>query len=858
MVLGRPFRSFGPSDHGTFYNSPVFRRAWRRLRATPLFTTFAVVSLALGVGVTTAIYSVIVSLTDFGLRAPHPDRIGVIVGSDPLDGRRQTWRSVVSRADLVDLSAAGDRWRNAAVSARFSQSLVTPAVSELVTGEAVSGNYFSTLSLAPAAGRLIQPSDDAAPSRVAVLGHQFWRTRLGGDTGVVGSVIRIGGEPFEVVGIGPPEFGGLSDRIQSFTAVWVPLSATTMFPSSAAPPEDALDRRRRQLSVMVPIANPSELSSLSQQVRAIGERLDVAYPIDMRPATDVAPQRIARAWSLRSLNDANRDADRTMVRAEAAIMAIVGLVLVVACTNLANLVLARASTRQHELAVRSALGASRTRLMLDELAETGVLAVLGAVTAFVVARVLMLWFTSTSLPISEGLVVQLEPKLNMVTIAVAAGSVLLSLAVFGLAPALQITRGALRSRLATDGGAEGHFRWRARRRLIGLQVAISLSFFLIAAFAVRIAVGERARSSGIDVDRLAIGQLNFRLPPWTETRGLEAVDRLMSLARSQPGLDAVAVSSGLPFGLNYTPHAELAQPGRSLSDNTEDHISAPLLAATPSIFETLGVPIVRGRAFDDRDGKSAPPVAVLSEQAARQMFRSSDAVGRRVVLRPGLRMSDDGATRVVTVIGIAGDTDTQRRFSREAGSVYVPLAQHYEPTLAVIGRTAGDPAQIIGALKTLGRRADPDLVVDRPATGAMILTGAYVFVGVVSRAAGGLALLALILAMAGLFGVLSHLVARRTREMGLRMALGAEPRAIRRLIIADGLRPVLAGIVVGLGLGVLVRLLIRSAYHSPVSAADVLVFALAPVPIVLSALLACYWPARRASKVDPNVALREL
>ncbi len=212
-------------------------------------------------------------------------------------------------------------------------------------------------------------------------------------------------------------------------------------------------------------------------------------------------------------------------------MAIVGLVLVVACTNLANLVLARASSRQHEMAVRRALGASRARLVLDELAETSLIAAFGAIGAFVVARSLIVWFSSASLPISEAMVVQIDPRVDLATVAIAAGSVLASLAVFGLAPAIQVTRVPLRPQLATDGGPSGHLRWRARRRLIALQVAISLSFTLIAAFAVRVAVGERLRSSGIDVDRLAIGLLNFRLPPWNQARALEAIDRLSKHGR---------------------------------------------------------------------------------------------------------------------------------------------------------------------------------------------------------------------------------------------------------------------------------------------------------------------------------------
>ena len=836
----------------------MFHRAWRRLRAAPVFTVFAVASLALGVGVTTAIYSVVASLTDARLAVPNPDRIGFIVGSDAFYGRRLSWRSILSRADFIDLQQAGDTWKQAAVSARFSQSLVTPALSEMVTGEAVSGNYFTALGLSPFQGRLVQLSDDAAPALVAVVSHQFWQSRLGADPAALGSTLRIGGKPFEVIGITPPGFTGLVDRIQSYTAVWVPLGATTMFPSTAAPPDDPQERRRLQLSVFVPVPGPGALQSLSQEVAAVGARLDTAYPIELQYTPDSARQKVARGWSIRSAAEINDEGDRTMGRTRTAVMAIVGLVLVVACTNLANLVLARASSRQHELAVRGALGASRVRLILDELAETSLLAALGAIGAFIVARTLIIWFSSASIPISQATVVQIEPQVDFSTAAVAAMSVMASLVVFGLLPAIQVTRTALRPQLSSDSGAAGHLRWHARRRLISLQVAISLAFTLIAVFAVRVAVGERLRSSGIDVDRLAIGLLNFRLPPWTQSRALDAIGRLESLGPTQPGIEAIAVVSGLPFGTNFTPQADLALPGQASTTNRFGYTFAPFIAATPSVFATLGVSIVKGRPFDSRDNGGAPPVIVLSEHTARQVFGSTDIVGRPVVLKAGQNMTNAGAVTTLTVVGIASDTDTQRRYSRDAGAVYVPLAQHYEPSLAIVGRTSGDPADMLGQLRTLARRADPDLVVDRPATAAMMLTGAYVLIGIVSRAAGGLALLALVLAMAGLFGVLSHLVARRTREMGLRMALGADPDRIRRLVIGDGLRPVLAGVGVGWAVGLIVRFLLRAAYANPLSMTDLLAFLIAPVPIVAAALVACYWPARRASAVDPNVALREL
>jgi putative ABC transport system permease protein len=469
---------------------------------------------------------------------------------------------------------------------------------------------------------------------------------------------------------------------------------------------------------------------------------------------------------------------------------------------------------------------------------------------------LLIWFTSANLPISEAAFVQLEPRLDAATLTLAGLSVFASLVVFGVAPAVQLTRVQIRPALAADSGGTGSTRWRTRRTLIAVQVMISLSFFLMAAFAVRMVQSERSRPSGVDVDRLAMGVLNFRLPPWTEARAREVVDRIAALAPTQPGLDAVAVVSGMPFGTTYTPGADVTTPDKPFLPGRDDYTYAPLLVSTPSVFRTLGVPVLRGRGFDARDTAGTRPVAVVSQATAMQLFGTAEALGRQFQMRIRLGAPESAAVHMLTVIGVAGDTDTQQRRSRNSGVVYVPLAQHYEPLLTLVGRTSGDPAAIIEPLRMLTQRADPDLVLDRPATATLTLTGLYVLLDVVSRLAAGLAVLAMALGMAGLFGVLSHLVSRRTREMGLRMALGAEPGQIRRLILRDGLQPVASGLTMGFLIAAAVRLLMLS--DNAITMNDAAVFVLAPLPIIAAALVACYWPARRASRVDPNVALREL
>jgi predicted permease len=815
---------------------------------------FAIVSLALGVGVTTAIYSVILSLTRTAIQVPNAGQVGLIVGTDSLAGRRPIWRSALSLADFEDLRRS---FTTAApeASAPFYQSAVTASTAEMVSGEAVTGNYFQLLGLAPARGRLIQAPDEDSSARVAVISHTLWRVRLAADPHVVGMPIRIGGQPFEIIGVAPEGFDGLSIRFQTPSSVWIPLSAATLPSGGGQASADAGDRRKRQLSVLVPLAGARSVRALSDEVGAVGARLDRAFPIETRHDPSAAPTREPREWSVGTITAVNRQLDSQFSRVEIVIMAIVGLVLVVACTNLANLVLARGSARTHELAVRRALGASRSRLVVEQLAETGLLAGMGALGAFLVARVLLVGFASINLPVAQATVVQIQPQLDTTTLTWAAVSLLTSLLVFGLGPAIQLTRVQLRSRLASESGGTGQLRWRTRRTLIAVQVMISLSFFLIAAFAVRSVAAEEATPSGIDVDRLALGTLNFGVPPWNEPRARQTVERLMALAEAQPMLRSAAVVSGMPFGMTpYTPGSDVTTLDKPFARGDEIHDYAPFIAATPSVFQTLGVPITRGRGFDARDTAGSGLVAVLSEHTARDLFGTTDVVGREFFLRRFVPTGN--AVDQLLIIGVAGDTDSEMRGLRNSGVVYLPLSQRFEPILTFVARTDRDPAELVAPMKALTQRADPDLVLAHASAAAPIVMGRSILMGMVSRLAAGLAVLTMLLGMAGLFGVLSHLVSRRRREMGLRMALGAGPSQIRALVIRDGFQPVASGLIMGYLIAIAVRFIIP--FNDRFSANDVVVFALAPIPIIVAAFIACYWPAMKASRVDPNVALKDL
>jgi predicted permease len=540
--------------------------------------------------------------------------------------------------------------------------------------------------------------------------------------------------------------------------------------------------------------------------------------------------------------------DNALHRFGLTLVALVALVLVVACTNLANLVLARGTTRQRDLAVRRALGASRWRLVREQCTESLLLAAAGAVASFVVfqiLRVLMNAEFSLMLPTGAHLMLAIRPALNVQVFGVAATSLLLSLAVFGLEPALHLTRALdVRGALAASAGI-GRPRAARQRALLRWQIAISAGFFIIATMFVKYTIEEARHDPGVDMERLGVSVLNFRTQARDEAHVRRTLDRVIEEGRNDPSIEAMSVSTGMPFGRPAAMRVAISAPGQG-----DDRFAATGIAATPSIFGTLGVPIVRGRGFDDRDHAAAPPVVVISAFTARRIFGTIDAVGRLLVLqgRPG--------TPTATVIGVARDTDVSQVLFEPRPFVYLPLAQQYDPSLAVAVRSTGDASRAVRSLREAMRRADPDLPVEITDTGLAVLTGPYVFLRSAGMAAIALGALTLLLAMVGLYGIQSHLVAHRTREIGVRMSFGASATQIKRMVLRDGYRPVVDGLVFGLTIGIVGRAIVRAYTDVDVSIVDPWMLVVAPIPLILAAFFACYLPARRAAGVDPSVALR--
>ena len=774
----------------------------------------------------------------------------------PTDGRLIA--GSVSAPDLRVLRETQRSFSSLAAYQSFTPAVTSPTITEVLAAEGVDGAYFSTLNVSPALGRLIQAADEASAARVVVLSDGLWRSRFRGDPRIVGTTVRMAGEVYEVVGVAPPAFAGATGPIPG-VGLWVPLATLSQSgmwgrsllgadsdPNSAA----RCAACERWVVVFGRLAPGVAIATASAELSTLAANLDRTSPRSMTGGSGLTT---ARQWRGRSILAITED-DNITHRIGYTLVALVALVLVVACTNLANLVLARGTARQQELAVRCALGAPRWRLVREQCAESLVLACCGGLAAYAVFRTLGVLIDAEvnfPLPMGGRWLLSIHPRLDPPALVLAAGSLVLSLIVFGLEPALQLTR-ARDLRLEMVAGA-GPRRVRRQHMLVRWQVAISTGFFVVATMFVKYSVKEARHESGVQMDRIAVATLNVPTAGWDETRTRRALDAVVEGARGQRSIGQVAVSAGLPFGVRPPIRLRL-EPDDAPAAAADRGVDAVAIAASPSIFATLGVPILRGRGFDDRDDAAAPPVLVLSDFTARRLFGESNAIGRQVSLgRSGISGS------VATVIGVARDTDVGRLLSEPRPFAYLPFAQRYDRSLTLVARARGDVDEAVRDLRTVIRGADPDFAIDVIGTGRSVMAGPFVFLSRAGLAAIGLGGLTLLLAMAGLFGIQSHIVEHRTHEVGVRMSLGATAAKIQWMILKDGARPVIGGLAVGFFIiGIAGRAIVRRYLDVGIGLADIWLVLFVPATLAIAAVAACYIPARRASRVDPNVALRHL
>lgn len=836
--------------------------ALRKLRTAPVFTAFAIASLAVGIGAATAVYAVIEATV---FRAPPIAAIDEVVNiyhSDALNGAGSNAGSfALSAPDYADLKSAQTSFVGVTSWRQIMQSLDAGGIAELTRGEAVEGTFFEVLQARISLGRGIAPADDtgSAPP-VVVLSDSLWRRRFGADPTVIGTAVRIGRHQFTIVGVAAPEFRGVWIPMLVPTAIWVPTSALPLLN-----PEVITDPRgARRLFVKGRLKPGVSVTQATSDVRMIGAQLDRAFPLaDGVAGTRGRDSDRQRAWLAVPAADVYiHESIHPIAQPMASgVLVVVTVVLLVASTNLANLLLARGGTLRQEMGVRSALGASRWRLVREQLVTYALLATAGLGAGLLLAQLLIVALLRRDLVMAPGATAEITPELNASVLACAVLFALIALVVFGVGPALRLTRSELRDVLA-DAPAAMAPRWAGRRYLIVGQVTVSLVLAVAAALSAQQMLSYLQHNVGFSLDELTVTRLDFRFEYQTrvddearqeaETRARTVLAEVMDRLRG-PSISSVAIASGVPTDLSapvVATHPDAAANWGRDGRYGNAHI------VSPGALRTFGVSMLSGREFTDRDDASAGRVVILSAKAARRMFGTVDVIGRGVRLQS--RVRPDVPPEAAEVVGIAADTGTFQpaRNPMQFAAAYVPFGQHFSGDMEIVSRAKGSPLQAATVVADMVRHVDPSVVISESGPAAELEGPPLGTLRIAAALCGLLAFAALILSMIGLSGVLTYIVSGRTREIGIRTAMGASRRDVVAMVTYDGLRPVVSGLVCGWIVVVLAGTALRAFFERTVPDANGGALVAVTVLFLAAGIAACVLPARRAVAIAPSEALR--
>jgi predicted permease len=813
-----------------------FRYALRSMRKSPLFVAFVVLTLALGMGANTTVFTVINTLILNPLPARNPGGLAGVAGVED-DSSKASTPFPISYPDLKDYQAQNAVFDSLA--GYTSPRVLTRqegGAPEVLFAELVTGNYFPTLGLTPAAGRFFVPEEDVPGGpAVAVLNYATWRTRFGGAPDIIGRAVRLNDLVFTVVGVAPPGFIGVSAIFGP--DFWLPAAtAERVWPAQM---RNALHARRQAVFFGVGRYRPYITQSQAQaNLATIASALAREYPAsnEGRTAT-VRPIRDA------VLANAGGGTAGQTVFAGAALLVVVGIVLLIVCSNVANLLLARSAARRHEITVRLAMGASRPRLIRQLLTEAVFLGLLGGATGLFLGYAgLRLLFSA--LPRSANFA---APKFDALVFGYA---FLLSLAtgfLFGAAPALRASRTSLAEALKENGRTLGRSRGGiglSNALLVG-QVAFSFLLLVTAALFLRSIGRAYEMDPGFQTAHLAVFSTNSGQAGNTKAQTKSFYKEVRDRVARMPGIASAAWSANMPLWADAVNGLQVEGRQQRFKNDT---VRAVVNTVDPAYFETAGIELRTGRDFTDLDSDTSTPVAIVNETMARE-FWPAGAIGRRIQL--------PGETQLRQVVGVARTANYTAWGERAQFCVYVPLEQNYSDTMALYVRTKGDPLQQIAPVEREIHAAGPQTVVTMPRTGRQIVDGGLFSarMGVAMLSVFGL--LALGLASIGLYGILAYAAARRQREIGLRMALGASRISVLRLVLGQGMSLVLAGIVIGFAASLATGRILSPMLYG-VRGTDPLSMGAAASILVAVALVACYLPARWATRVDPLMALREI
>ena len=792
----------------------------RVLLKSPAFTAVAVLVVALGVGANTAIFSVVNAVLLRPLPFEEPEQLVRVFGTS---ARRNSFRRAHSYPNFADLRAQNGAFEAMSAYSGATAALSTGDAPEQITGVTATGDIFRVLKTKPAAGRLLAPEDEkAGGSPVVVISHGLWQRRFGGDPSTVGRHVKLDGRDREIIGVTPADFN--FEFVSEAADFWTPID-----------PGDELGSQRGAiwLESIGRLKSGVSVEQARSEMATVMGRLEQQY-------------QDANAGVGTNLIPAHEDLVGDLRPTLLVLLGAVGFVLLIACANVANLLLARATGRGREIAVRVALGAGRVRIVRQLLTESLLLAAAGGLLGLLLATwgvELLAAFVPENVPRFG------EAGLDPTVLGFTIGATALTGLLFGLAPALQASRLDLNESLKEGGrsGMDGRGRSRVRSLLIVAEVALSLVLLVGAGLLVKSFIKLRSTDPGFDPNNTITASLSLASVRYAEEVQIDRFYRqLIERVRQLPGVESVGAVTPLPLSGNAMSFSFRVVGQPDPPPGQRQSASAKII--TPDYFRAMGVPVRKGRVFDERDKAGAPPAIIVNEAFARRYLPGEEPLGKR--LRLGINNIEG------EIVGVVGDVRGGSLAQEPYPEYYIPHAITPFGDASLVVRTkTDDPASLAPAMRAVVNELDREQPLYDVRTMESLVARSVARQRFSMTLIAVFAALAVALASAGIFSVMSFLVAQRTHEIGIRVALGAQRRDILRLVVGHGMALTVAGLVIGLVVSFFATRLMAGLLYQ-VSAKDPAVFAGIPLLLAAVALLACYLPARRATRVDPMVALR--
>ena len=806
----------------------------RTMRKNPGFTAVAVLTLALGIGANTAIFSVVNAVLFRPLPVNAPHELVNVYNSSPGD---MFAHAPLAYPDYIDFRDNNKTLAGLLGFAPNFLALERNNENEMITAEAVSSNYFDVLGVKPVLGRTFEAGQDqvAGGYPVVVLSYTAWQRKFNSDPAITGKTVRVNGNLLTIIGVAPRNFFGLMRGLSP--GLWVPLSMDPTLHMG-----DPLEDRGSQWLFVTGRVKPGVSSAQVQaELKTIADRLAHQYPKSNKDrTTEILPTGQVKIMP---------EVDGALYATSYVVLAFVGLILLIACANIAGMLLARASVRRKEIALRLALGAGRFRLIRQLLTESMLLSLtggaLGLLLTILFDRTVSLALQEMHLvvPIQIGLGLTLDIRVFAFTLIAVTGATLL----FGLVPAFKASGVTLGSALKEEAGCAGGSRSKHRtlKVLVVGQVALSLLLLICAGLSVRSMRNAFRVDPGFKPDGVVTASFFPSLAGMKDTQTNAFYEELSKRIRSLPGVESVGLAERLP--LTFVIQVSSCAPQGKDAVPNEQWQSVDRSGASPGYFRTMRIPILRGREFTERDTSSSPFVVIVNQALANLFWRGQDPIGQKVRF-----LGDD---KYYEVVGVARDGKYRTLGEQARPFVYRPVQQQGNPDLTLLVRVAGDPRPVFTAIREDARQIESRVPVmqlqsleDKISVSLLLpRAGASLF--------GLLGLLGLVLASVGLYGVIAYTASQRTHEIGIRMALGAKPREILQLILRQGVILALTGVAAGLSAALAMTRLLSVMLYG-ISATDAATFAGVSLFLLLVALVASYIPARRAMRVDPMVALR--